>query len=437
MSAHSNPSYEWRVLVNSIRVSRRIALAMMMALGSATAVPVGVVTANGEPADAVLDWNVNATTAIVTIAKQPPASAILSYAMVQGAVYDAVNAIDGGHRPYLVAPAATGSESKAAAAAQAAHDVLVALFPGQTATLDDQLTASLSAVPDGAAEDAGRAIGRATAAAMILARANDGRFGPSIAVAGTHPGEWRPTPPLFAMDPASWVANVKPFALPPDHLFRTRGPNVLTSKAYADDLNEVESLGSATSTTRTADQTDAAIWWQDHGAALYNRIMRNIAAGQGLDITDAARMFGVTEIAAADAMINCWHEKYRWDFWRPVTAIREADTDGNPATEADPDWTPLLVTPAFPDNPSGHACETGAIFTTLRAFFGTDKISFSAFSNNSHTTRTFARLSVAIKELIGARVWGGIHFRTADIEGVGLGKKVSHYVVKHYFAPLH
>ena len=413
-----------------------MALALALTLVSAAAVPAGLVTATGEPADAVLDWNVNATTAIVTVAKQPPALAILSYAMVQGAVYDAVNAIDRGHRPYLVEPAATGSESKTAAAAQAAHDVLLALFPGQTATLDGELTTSLAAVPGGPARDAGVAIGQATAAAMIAARTNDGRFGPSIAVAGTLPGQWRPAPPVFASDPVSWVGNVTPFLLRPGHLDRVPGPHALTSKAYARDLNEVESLGSATSTTRTADQTDAAIWWQDHGAALYNRIMRNVAVGQGLDITDAARMFGMTELAAADAMISCWHEKYRWDFWRPITAIREADTDGNPATVADPSWTPLLATPAFPDDPSGHACESGAIFTTLKAFFHTDRVAFSAFSNNSNTTRSFSRFSDAIKEVIGARVWGGIHFRTADVQGAALGKKVSHYVVSHFFKRL-
>jgi hypothetical protein len=422
--------------MRSIRIGRQIALASVLALGSAGAVPAGLVTATGESAAAVLDWNVNATTAIVAVAKQPPASAILSYAMVQGAVYDAVNAINGGHQPYLVAPAATGSESKAAAAATAAHDVLVSIFPAQAATLDAQLAASLAGIPNGAAKTAGVAIGQATAAAMIAARTNDGRFGPSIAVPGTDPGEWRPAPPAFAVDPASWVANVKPFLLPRGDLFRSDGPNALTSAAYAADFNEVKSLGSATSTTRTADETDAAIWWQDHGAALYNRILRNVAVGQQLDIVDAARMFAMTDLAGADAMIGCWNDKYYWNFWRPITAIREANTDGNPATVADPTWTPLLATPAFPDHPSGHSCEAGAIFNTLQTFFGTDKVAFSAFSNNSHTTRSFSRFSDALKEVLDARIWGGIHFRTADIQGSVIGKKVAHYLVKHAFAPI-
>jgi hypothetical protein len=135
-------------------------------------------------------------------------------------------------------------------------------------------------------------------------------------------------------------------------------------------------------------------------------------------------------------MINCWNDKYHYNFWRPISAIRLADTDGNAATVADPNWTPLLATPAFPDHPSGHSCEAGAIFNTLQSFFGTDKIAFSAFSNNSGTTRSFSRFSAALKEVLDARVWGGIHFRTADMQGSVIGMKVSHYLVKHFFSPV-
>jgi hypothetical protein len=333
-------------------------------------------------------------------------------------------------------PATDGSESKSAAAAAAAHDVLVSLFPTQAATLDAQLAASLAGIPAGASKTAGIAIGQSAAATMIAARVNDGRFGPSVAVPGSAPGQWRPTPPAFAIDPASWVANVKPFLLPRGDMFRSDGPNALTSAAYAADFNEVKSLGSATSTTRTADQTDAALWWQDNGPALWNRILRNLAVSQGLDIAAAARMFGMADLAGADGAISCWNDKYYWNFWRPITAIREADTDGNPATVADPTWTPLIATPAFPDHPSGHSCLSGAIVKTLQAFFGTDKIAFSAFSNNSQTTRSFARLSLALKEVLDARVWAGIHFRTADMQGAVIGKKVAHYLVKNYFAPV-
>jgi len=270
---------------------------------------------------------------------------------------------------------------------------------------------------------------------MLAARTGDGRGGPQVAVPGTQPGQWRPTPPLLAIDPVSWVGNVKPFLLPSGSMFRSDGPNALTSAAYAADFAEVKSLGSATSTTRTADETDAALWWQDNGAALYNRIVRNVGVGKGLGIVDAARLFAMTDLAGADAMINCWNDKYYWSFWRPITAIRLAGTDGNPGTVADPAWTPLIATPPFPDHPSGHSCEVGAFANTLQAFFGTDKVSFSAFSNNSQTTRHFARFSLMLKEVLDARVWGGIHFRTADVQGSVIGMKVSQYLVKHFFAP--
>src|SRR5205809_646912 len=186
------------------------------------------------------------------------------------------------------------------------------------------------------------------------------------------PRIWRPTPPNFANDPAPWVGNVLPFLVPSAEMLRTDGPNALTSADYAEDFNEVKELGSLTSTTRTADQTDAAIFWQDHAIALYNRIFRTLAASQGLDIVKSARLFAMENLAAADAQIGCLNNKYYWQFWRPITAIREADTDGNPATEPDPSWLPLfdpstpvcalpaLVTPPFPDHPSGHACATGA-----------------------------------------------------------------------------
>jgi hypothetical protein len=420
--------------MRSIGIAGRMGLTAVIALASAAALPAAPVAA-GEPATAVTDWNVNATTAIVGVAKQPPAAAILSYAMVEGAVYDAVNAIDRGHQPYLAEPAATGTESETAAAAQAAHDVLVSLFPAQALTLDAQLATSLGAVTDATARAAGQAIGAATAAAMLAARTGDGRGGPQVAVPGTLPGQWRPTPPLFAVDPVSWVGNVRPFLLPSGSMFRSDGPNALTSAAYAADVAEVKSLGSATSTTRTPDETDAAIWWQDHGVALYNRIVRNVAVGRGLGIVDAARLFAMTDLAGADAMINCWNDKYYWNFWRPITAIRLAGTDGNPATVADPSWTPLIATPPFPDHPSGHSCEVGAFANTLQAFFHTDKVSFSAFSNNSQTTRHFTRFSLMLKEVLDARVWGGIHFRTADVQGSVIGMKVSHYVVNHFFAP--
>jgi len=363
-----------------------------------------LVTVAPARADTVTEWNAIASTAIVTTAGQSPHASAPSFAMVHGAIYDAVNAIDGGHEPYLAAPPASASASKEAAAATAAFRVLAALFPSQLPTLQPLYEASLAAVPPGSAKDGGIAAGDAAAAAMLAARANDGRGGPFTFDFGTAPGEWRPTPPGFALDPAPWVANVRPFLVPNVEMLRSDGPNALTSAAYANDLNEVKRLGSLTSTTRTADQTEAAIFWQDHGPALWNRVSRALAASHRLDIVDNARLFAMENLAAADGAIGCWNDKYYWSFWRPITAIREAGGDGNPATEADPAWTPLfdpatvqfgtpLVTPGFPDHPAGHGCISGAIVRALQNYFGTDKITFSAFSTRTRTTRSYDRFS--------------------------------------------
>ncbi|WP_028066716.1 vanadium-dependent haloperoxidase [Solirubrobacter soli] len=392
-------------------------------------------------ADTVTDWNEIASSSIVGTAGQPPPVSALSFAMVQGAVYDAVNAIDRRHRPYLVAPPARRTDSEDAAAATAAFRVLVALFPTQQATLQARYEASMAAVADipAGARAGGIAVGEAAAAAMLAARADDGRFSPFTIPIGTTPGAWRPTPPAGALDPAPWVGNVRPFLVGNAQWLRSRGPNALTSRAYARDFNEIKTVGALHSTTRTADQTDAAIFWQEPIFGLFNRIFRTLAADRRLGEADSARLFAITDLAAADAAIGCWNDKYHWNFWRPITAIREAAGDGNPATEADPAWLPLfdpatpvaaqppLVTPPFPDHPSGHNCATGAIVPALQRFFGTDHVAFSATSTKSGTTRSFTRLSDVLREMIDARVWAGIHFRTADIQGARLGAKVARY----------
>jgi hypothetical protein len=399
-------------------------------------------------ADAVTDWNVVASNAIVATAAQPPAVSALSFAIVQGAVYDAVNAIDGGYRPYLVRPAANPWDSKEAAAAAAAYRTLVWLFPGQAGglqTVYDNYVGGLRDIPAGS-KASGVAVGEAAAAAMIAARTNDGRGGGPGTLVGTLPGVWRPTIPFFAQDPAPWVGEVRPFLLTTAGTVRSDGPNELTSRAYAEDFDEVKRVGSIDSTARTPDQTEAAIWWQGNGA-FWNGVTRSISAARGLDIVENARLFAMEDLAAADGFIGCYQDKYYWKFWRPVTAIREADTDGNPATVADPNWTPLfdpttpqfgppLSTPPFPDHPSAHSCASSAIVHSMQNFFGTDKISFSAFSTRTRTTRSFERLSDALKEVIDARVWGGIHFRTADVQGSVLGKKVAHWELTHYFQPV-
>jgi hypothetical protein len=453
-------------------------VARLVRLAAATLIVVAVgglsASARGQPAyNAAIEWNAIASTSIMAAppqgAGQPPHAAVLSLAMVQGAVYDAVNAVDGGYQPYLLSPPVTlvGSEEDAenAASATAAFrvlagfpdhvppDPLAGLFPAQRPTLQARYDASLALVPDGPAKTAGIAVGETTAAAMLTTRVNDGRFGPFTFVEGFDPGEWRLAPPqgptgIVARDPAPWVGFVRPFLVPNVEMLRSDGPNALTSAAYAEDFNEIKELGSLTSTNRTADETAAAIFWQDSGPAIWNRVYRSLAMGHNLDIADSARLFAMTNLAAADGSIGCWNDKAYWSSWRPITAIREAASDGNPATEADPNWLPLfdpsvpvsgapLVTPGFPDHPAGHTCISGATVHALQAFFGTDKVPFTAASNKCSPApcppRSFDRFSDALKEIIDARVWGGIHFRTADVQGAILGKKVVHYMEKHYF----
>ena len=269
---------------------------------------------------------------------------------------------------------------------------------------------------------------------MITARTNDGANGTETWVVGTQPGQWRPTPPTFASDGAV-VGHVKPFLIKSASTYRTAGPPALTSSGYTKDFNEVKAIGSVNSTTRTTDQTQAAIWWQDRRLSEWE-IKRQIAVNQHLNPLQAARMFAIADLAAVDAGIACFNEKEAWMRWRPVTAIREADTDGNAATVADPTWTPLLVTPPHPDYTSGHTCFTAATMGSLAFFYRTDKMSFSAFSADSGTTRSFTRFSQALGEVIEARIWGGIHTRSADVQGAKIGLEVVGYVTGHYFKPL-
>ncbi|BBH69046.1 hypothetical protein ACTI_57310 [Actinoplanes sp. OR16] len=392
------------------------------------------------PADAraaapnmVITWAVHSETAAYEVARQAPYVNGRTFAMVQGAVYDAANAVAGTpYEPYLIAPKVRRGASLDAAVATAAYRVLLSLFPGQAATLDAQYADSLATVRNGRAERDGIAAGEAAADAMIRSRAGDGADAQAGWVIGTEPGQWRPTPPAFAQDGAQ-VDGIRPFVIPGGDTFRTAGPPALTSAAYARDLNEIKALGGAAGTARTQDQTESAIWWHDRRQTEWE-IKRQIAQTQRLSPLQTARMYAMADIARADATIACFTQKRQWNFWRPVTAVQLADTDGNPATSADPTWMPLLITPPFPDHTSGHSCSTAAIMTALRQFFGRDDIPFSAYSSDSGTVRSFDSFSEAVAEVTEARIWGGVHFRTADVQGVQLGNQVARYVLAREFA---
>jgi hypothetical protein len=388
-------------------------------------------------ANAVVTWDINAQTAIWDIAQQsPPQVAGRGFTMVSGAVYDAVNAIAGTpYEPYLVAPRATGRESTDAAVGTAAYRVLDAIFPAQRERLRAQYDEWLAGIPDGPAERGGVRVGAQAAAAMITARQDDGAFDPRPWTVGTEPGQYRPTPPGFE-NTGAWVGFLKPFAIPDATMFRTPGPPAVTSRTYARDFDEVERLGSATSTARTADQTDAALWWHDRRSVSWG-IKRDLAVTQRLGVLETARFYALADLTGTDGAIACANDKEFWHFWRPVTAIRSADTDGNPATTADPGWTPLVVTPPNPDYPSGHTCRTAAQMTAYAHFFGRDDVRFSAFSVDSDSTRHFDSFTQATEEVIGARIWAGIHFRAADVDGATLGRAVGRYITRHYLQPRH
>jgi len=427
-----------------IRSFRRPLLACAV-LAAALAAP-GVARA-----DVIRDWNLIAQQQ--TIPLRPTAHGeSRGMAMVEGAVYDAVNAIDGGHQPYLLDPRAIGAQpwfSQDAAAATAAHDVLVAIAPAQQATIDGLYASTMAGITD-AFKVQGAQVGAAAAQAMLAFRQNDGFLAPFDfgLVIAPGAGNWRPLTPA-ATDPDAWVGNAKPFLIESPEQFRSEGPNALKSGQYTKDFNEVKELGALDSTKRTADETAAAVFWQFPPIALWNGVARSLAGS--LDTADQARLYAMINLAAADGAISCWNDKWYWHFWRPLAAIREADTDGNPATVADPTWEPLfapatqttppLVTPPFPDHPSGHGCVSGATVNAFQDFFGTDKASFDVVGGRSLNglpipARHFDRFSNALKEVIDARVWGGIHFRTADVQGTVIGKKVAHWMRKHYFEPV-
>jgi hypothetical protein len=414
----------------------------------------------GPPDAAVLDWNlhaidtlVNAPAAATPGAGQPPPVSIQHLAMVQGAVYDAVNLIDGGHEAYLAGLSpASPSASKAAAVATAAHDVLVGVVvvpPLSQAIIDrlddlrDDSIAAATTQDGQPAVDAGIAAGQAAADAMLEARENDGRYGSFRFTTGVDPGEWATTPPGFVNDPFAWVARVEPFLLESTSQFRTKGPHALSSGAYAKEYNEVKELGgdgTTTPTLRTPEQTALARFYAVNPVEMFNRTFRAISEAEGLTLVEEARLFAMLNMGGADALINCWDDKAFWSFWRPITAIRNGDNDGNDKTVGDPQWTSLIPSPPYPDHPSGYNCVTSSFMHTAEAFFGKSKMPFSvtAFIGNppAPITRDYERFTDVVDDTIDARMFLGIHFRTPDEQGAGIGRDVAHWLDKNFFQPV-
>jgi hypothetical protein len=429
----------------------------------------GVIGASAAPpaeadASAVTQWNVIAVSTLTGLpgpaGGAPPASQI-NVGMVQGAVYDAVNAITPKHhRPYLLKRRFGNTASDEAAVATAAYLVLknivetvplsISSFtPPMKATvlasLEAQYNASKNAIPDSPFKKMGIAAGTAAAQAMIESRQGDGRFGPSQWVPNANPGHWDPVAPngTTAQDPTPWVGGVEPFLMQSSSQFRSAGPLALTSAAYAADVNEVKAIGGdgvVTPSTRTSTQTYIAKWWQSNPVASWNGVARQLIVRNDLDVSDAARLLAMENLAAADTAINTWNDKYHFDFWRPFQAIRKAALDDNPATSPDPTWTPLLSAP-YPEHPSGHLGADSSHTAVLKMFFGNApaggyQITSGFVNPGGPATRSFTSFSQAVDEIVEARIWAGLHFRTADVQEVELGTNVASYAAAHYFEPV-
>jgi hypothetical protein len=371
-----------------------------------------------------------------------PGEAAVYMAIVHVAIFDAAVAIEGGYRPYVPTPAAPAGTSPAAAIATAAYATLTGLQPQLGATqaiLDADYAAYMAAIPDGLPKADGIAVGAQAAQSVLATRANDGRgCSTSLADLGLPApaaGVWQPGPGAVL---GLCLPGMRPLALESAAQFRPAGPNALTSQAYADDFNQVKALGRVDSATRTPAQTNEARFWTDHDLRQWNDGLLRLAASNHLDLVQSARMLAMAHVAGGDAMIACFDAKFHYWFWRPYQAIPQAAIDGNPATAADPTWTPLGTTPNFPEYPSAHACHSSAVVAALDAFFGTDKVTFTLDSRApgvTTRTRTYARLHDVVKDVDWARVLVGFHFRNSDLQGTTLGRAVGRYVVQHDFGP--
>ena len=398
----------------------------------ATAAP----AAGTAPPDMVTQWNLTMIAGLEAAAIPPPPSARIG-AIVQASVFDAVNGIERRYAFYRVAPAAPRGASRAAAAIGAAYTALVALIPGQKPLFDARLAATLAQISDDPS-DPGRSVQRGLAWGRIVAtdsltwRAADFATAPPPYVVGTAPGDWQPTPPLFLAPPQAPLfhpfATMTPFALTSPGQFAPPGPPPLTSARYARDLAEVQAFGSATSTVRTAEQTQTAIFWQDDTpAAMWNRVADQLAQAHHATLIGTARLLAEVNIALADATIAIWNAKNTDNFWRPVTAIRAT---------SDPAWTPLLPTPAFQEYASAHSGVSSAAASVLAAFYGNDTAFTVTSAGLPGVQRDFTSFTAAVLQVEDARIYAGFHFRFSCIDAATLGAHVARYVTGTLMQPL-
>ncbi len=389
--------------------------------------------------DPVLAWNETALAAIRTASTAPPpASRIL--AMLHTAMFDAANGIRARYAHYRVPPAAHRNSSEEAAASAAAHDMLVALYPAQAATFDARHQQILAGIPDGQRKTRGLAWGAQVATGILAARANDGASNTAPYPGSNDPGKWRPTvsfggivrPALLPL----W-GHVACFSLPSAMALRPAAPPALRSFQYGLEVLHVQYLGAQNSTYRTADQTQVALFW-GYGPATatppghWNQIAQAAAMTRPMSLVEHARLFALLNLALADAAIVSWDCKYEYGLWRPITAIALADQDGNPLTQPDPTWTPLLPTPPFPEYTSGHSTFSGAAAAVLADVFGTDHVPFTVGSDDLPGVRRHYRgFAEAAWESGMSRIYGGIHFMSANLLGLSSGYRTGRHVVEH------
>ena len=384
-------------------------------------------------ADAVTDWNQTAINAAASIGISTGVQSRI-VAIAHAAMFDAVNSIERKYTKYAIEVSPPAGASAEAAAITAAHAVLTHLVPDEKQKLDAALNTTLANVADGAAKDAGAAVGREVAAKMIEIRSTDGIDAKVAYTPGTTPGVWQPTPQALTPAALTQFGAVKPFVLKSSDQFSMPGPPALASEAFARDMQEIQAVGARRSTSRTAEQSEVAIFWTVSTHMPFNAAARAAATKRGNSLVENARLFALLNMVGADSQIACWHWKYQVNFWRPVTAIRAADSAKNAALKSDPNWEPILTTPAHPDYPSGHASYGGAAAEVLKAVFGDDRVDVSFTWPAFGVTRTYASFAQIDREIIDARVWGGIHFRKTDEDSTA--GQIGEYAVKTWLRPV-
>jgi hypothetical protein len=422
-----------------LRVVAIVVLALGLVAAGAVSRPAAGITCSLPPGNAAQQWDQIAQEAVLgKVPNQIEGFIYMGY--VNGAVYDAVTSIEGGYEPLIGRVAAAPGASAEAAIAAAAHDTLV-YYLGPSSLLDCYLGIS-DTQPDGAA------VGRAAAENMIAARLNDGRMTPFGTTSGSVPaaatGVWQPTPPAFAAPQTPWAGEVTPFVDTQQREFLPPPPPPLDSRQWADDYNEVKLWGRATGSPRTQEQTDIARFWSTNTVRQYNTAFRDVATQYGLDLLQTTRLIAEGSVVAADTGIACLHAKYTYWFWRPVTAINPAarqtavGDDGNPRTQEESGWTPLLTTPNHPEYPGAHGCISSAIAEVFGDFLGTDDIDVTLTSTIVATmpTRHFTTVDDLRNEIVLARLWGGLHYRNSTEQGIKLGRKVAHFDLTHAFASI-